>query len=158
MKSIIVALFIITINISYLSAQIKTDSELILNQKFENESYNERKIKFGFADHKNAIIKFNPINLTLSSLMFVYQKFISPQFSATCAYAPSCSGYSKALIKEYGIAKGVVCSSDRLMRCNRLALSSIKPHQIDQHDHKIHESVDYYRILNRKYNIPTSND
>ena len=79
--------------------------------------------------------------------MYIYQRCVSPVIARSCAFSPTCSGYSKALINEYGLAKGVVCTADRLMRCNRISLADhtnillINP--IDGH---IHESVDRYRL------------
>lgn len=82
----------------------------------------------------------------LSGSMYVYQKLISPQLSRQCPYAPSCSAYSKDLIRDHGIFKGIVCSADRLMRCNRIALTDISEEDTDAYDHKIHEHTDRYNI------------
>lgn len=84
---------------------------------------------------------------TFASGMYIYQTCISPSIARSCAYKPSCSNYSKALIRRYGIAKGIVCSADRIMRCNRIALADGDDHSlIDPADHRIHETVNRYSL------------
>lgn len=129
-----------------MSQHIKSDFELLEAQSFEKSEFKERKVKFGITENKNIIVRYNPVSLALGSLMYGYQKFISPQFSSTCLYSPSCSAYSKALIKQFGLIKGVACTADRLMRCNRLTASQIRRQDVDKHDHKVHEHTDRYRF------------
>ena len=47
-----------------------------------------------------------------------YQRFISPLFGQRCRYYPPCSQYTAAAIQEYGVIKGIVLGSWRLLRCN----------------------------------------
>lgn len=125
-----------------LFSQSKTDIELLKKQNFEKKEFQDRSVKYGFTKGKRS---FNPFYHILSSSMFVYQKFISAQLSRGCAFNPSCSEYSKELIKEYGILKGTFLTSDRLTRCTRIALSD-KPHfHFETYDKKIHETADRYR-------------
>ncbi len=83
--------------------------------------------------------------------MYVYQGFISLQFSSGCLYIPSCSQYSSMLIREYGIIKGLFLSADRLSRCNQLAGAQIHPIRINKADGKVHESTDIYRFKCSKH-------
>ncbi len=76
------------------------------------------------------VVRYNPLNLTFGGLMFVYQRFLSPQLAAECLYHTSCSAFSKELIYEYGLVKGVVATADRLLRCNRIAVFDIHPMNI----------------------------
>ncbi len=69
--------------------------------------------------------KINPVQLTLSGLMFFYQNVLSSQFNAGCLYAPSCSEYGKCAIKHHGIFTGMLLTSDRLFRCNRIVALEI---------------------------------
>lgn len=126
-------------------AQLTSDDMQRLRGKHINRpELTERHVHYGFGN-KNQ--RFNPIYHLLSSSMYLYQRCISPVISRSCAYAPSCSGYSKALIAEYGLAKGVVCSADRLMRCNRISLADPSTYfLIDPKDGHIHESVQRYRL------------
>ncbi|MHC1706270.1 MAG: membrane protein insertion efficiency factor YidD [Bacteroidales bacterium] len=93
----------------------------------------------------NAILRYNPLSLGFGGLMYIYQSSISRHISASCLYSPSCSGFSQDLIREYGLFKGILLSSDRVMRCNRIAAMDIPHSEIDEKDHKVHESTDIYR-------------
>jgi uncharacterized protein len=127
------------------------DNSLLLHYKDPvlESKYAERDINFSLLNNKTLLARINPVNWGLSGLMFVYKKSISPQISANCLYNPSCSSYSKALFSRYGLLKSVFCTSDRLSRCNRIAATSIHPMRFDPHDHKVHESVEYYNFKER---------
>lgn len=121
-----------------------SDLQLVRDTQVRQDGPVDRHVHYGFGNKRQ---RFNPIYHVLSSSMYLYQRCISPVISRSCAFAPSCSGYSKALIAEYGLAKGVICSADRLMRCNRISLADpITYSLIDIHDGHIHESVDRYRL------------
>ena len=109
------------------------------------EAHHHR-VSFLLSDHPSAVIRYNPVSLAFGSLMWVYQKVISPQFSSTCLYSPSCSAYSKDLIREYGIIKGIIFTADRLTRCNRLALIDFKTWEVDARSGKLNEKTSYYRL------------
>jgi uncharacterized protein len=47
-----------------------------------------------------------------------YQRFVSPGLPARCKYYPSCSEYAVQAVKRYGILRGVVLATWRLLRCN----------------------------------------
>lgn len=93
----------------------------------------------------NGIRKYNPVAVTLGGLMAVYQRFISPQLPSECLYHPSCSAFSINLIREYGLIKGVAATSDRLMRCNRVAAIDVHPMHIREDSGKAVEGVGIYR-------------
>lgn len=84
--------------------------------------------------------------LAFSGLMYIYQSWISPQLPSACLYEYSCSGYSKRLISEYGLAKGIVSTADRLMRCNRVAATDIHPLWVNESTGLVKESVGIYKI------------
>jgi uncharacterized protein len=48
----------------------------------------------------------------------LYQRVISPALPARCKYHPSCSQYAVEAIRHYGILRGVVLATWRLLRCN----------------------------------------
>lgn len=48
----------------------------------------------------------------------VYQKAISPALPRRCKYEPTCSRYAVDAIRSYGILRGVVLASWRVLRCN----------------------------------------
>jgi putative membrane protein insertion efficiency factor len=47
-----------------------------------------------------------------------YQRIVSPAIPQRCKYAPTCSAYATQAIREYGILRGLVLASWRLLRCN----------------------------------------
>ncbi|HET6691385.1 MAG TPA: membrane protein insertion efficiency factor YidD [Miltoncostaeaceae bacterium] len=47
-----------------------------------------------------------------------YQKVISPMFPRRCKYHPTCSQYAVDAIREFGVMRGAVLASWRLLRCN----------------------------------------
>lgn len=48
----------------------------------------------------------------------VYQKAISPALPRRCKYEPTCSRYAVDAIRDYGILRGVVLATWRVLRCN----------------------------------------
>ena len=117
-------------------------SDLQLLKQAARPVCSEREVAYGFVPGKRTL---NPFYHMFSSAMYVYQKYLSSVLSRQCAFSPTCSGYSKALIKEYGLCKGVFCTADRLMRCNRIALSDKDAIiQMKEGNGHIHESVARY--------------
>lgn len=50
-----------------------------------------------------------------------YQRLLSPLFGARCRYYPSCSEYAAQAVSEFGILRGLILASWRLLRCNPLS-------------------------------------
>ena len=50
------------------------------------------------------------------SLIWVYQKTLSPLLPTSCRYSPSCSRYSHEAVEKYGVFKGVWLGVKRLGR------------------------------------------
>ncbi len=122
-----------------------TDIQFLKKKTIHHTNIEERNVSFGLSESENIFVKYNPASLFFGALMYGYQKIISPQFSAGCLFNPSCSDFSKQLVKEYGLFKGVFTTADRLMRCNRLSTHNLSSLKINKHDHKIHESTDIYK-------------
>jgi len=121
-------------------------SRQIQNDSYENHEGHKHLPSFLLSDHSSLLVRYNPFTLTFGGLLWWYQAMISPQLSATCIYSPSCSAYSKNLLQEYGILRGIIFSADRISRCNRLALYDYPPREIDFHIHKVREQIDYYKL------------
>lgn len=51
----------------------------------------------------------------------IYQTVIASQDLPSCVFHPSCSRFAFDAIKQYGAIKGILLSTDRLMRCNPFA-------------------------------------
>jgi uncharacterized protein len=48
----------------------------------------------------------------------VYRRLISPALPRRCKYEPTCSRYAVQAVGEYGILRGLVLATWRLLRCN----------------------------------------
>lgn len=48
----------------------------------------------------------------------IYQRLISPLFPPSCRFYPTCSDYSYASIKKYGLFKGGWYSVKRILKCH----------------------------------------
>ena len=55
--------------------------------------------------------------LVLGLIQF-YQKAISPSFPRSCRFWPTCSDYAIEAINTYGLAKGLLKTSFRVIKCN----------------------------------------
>jgi putative membrane protein insertion efficiency factor len=71
----------------------------------------------------------NPIRTLLVWCVRGYQVFISPGLPGRCRYYPSCSQYAIDALREYGVLRGFVLASWRLLRCNPLSHGGYDPVQ-----------------------------
>lgn len=142
-KYSIVLLLAIFCMVSQTQAQQLT-ADLNLIQTHAEQAPQKRYRAYTPLTQKSSFLqKINPVQLTLSGLMFFYQNVLSSQFNAGCLYAPSCSEFGKCAIKNHGIVKGMLLTSDRLFRCNRIVAIEIyknAPNTIGRYadDCKIH--------------------
>lgn len=116
MKNIIITICVLIIS-NFCFSQITSDRDLILDktiQKKQKENY------YKYLDNNRTI------DHVLSSLFFIYKKLISSQDGSVCSFHPSCSEYGVLSIKEHGLFKGVLKTSDRLLRCNGLSPEKYK--------------------------------
>jgi uncharacterized protein len=56
-----------------------------------------------------------------------YQRFISPALPNRCKYHPSCSEYAAQAVRTYGVPKGLVLATWRLLRCNPWSHGGVDP-------------------------------
>lgn len=47
-----------------------------------------------------------------------YQSLVSPLLPPTCRFSPSCSQYTREAIERYGLVKGTLLGTRRLLRCH----------------------------------------
>jgi uncharacterized protein len=142
-KIVAILLLVLKMEANCDSQDINNDIDTVLNHGFAKREV-ANKTKFLFIPDKK-IIKYNPVSLTFGGLMFLYQKVISPQLASDCPYEISCSNYSKAVIKRYGLIKGIALTSYRLMRCSKLGAVDIHPLYINP-EGKIIDDPDQYRL------------
>jgi uncharacterized protein len=56
-----------------------------------------------------------------------YQRRVSPAFPRRCRYAPSCSGYAAEAIGRFGVIRGALLATWRLLRCNPFGHGGFDP-------------------------------
>ena len=56
-----------------------------------------------------------------------YIRFISPALPRRCKYEPTCSLYAVQAIRRFGILRGLVLASWRLLRCNPFSHGGFDP-------------------------------
>jgi putative component of membrane protein insertase Oxa1/YidC/SpoIIIJ protein YidD len=117
----------------------------IENKKIGTDKYPPRHVTFLIPKAKNPVIRYNPVSLAFSSLLYFYQSLLSVQISSGCSYEVSCSNFSKAAIKEFGLIKGVALSADRLSRCNQIAAYDIIVSDLDFDNQKVKDDLSQYR-------------
>lgn len=73
--------------------------------------------------HEHAKVADYPELFSSSALVWIriYQTVIASQDLPSCVFHPSCSRFAFDAIKQYGAIKGILLSTDRLMRCNPFA-------------------------------------
>lgn len=123
----------------------KTDMELLEAVALQEMPGQLPQISMIQQPDRSLIATYNPISLAFSGMMYVYQRYLSPQLPSACLYEHSCSNFSKSLIAEYGMVKGIFTTADRLMRCNRIAAIDIRPLSIGASTGRVMESTDVYK-------------
>lgn len=56
-----------------------------------------------------------------------YQRWVSPALPRRCRYEPTCSAYAVGAIERFGVARGFVLASWRLLRCNPFSHGGFDP-------------------------------
>jgi putative membrane protein insertion efficiency factor len=59
--------------------------------------------------------------------VLLYRHVISPGLPRRCKYEPTCSRYAVEAIREYGVLRGVVLATWRLLRCNPWSYGGYDP-------------------------------
>lgn len=57
----------------------------------------------------------------------LYQRVISPALPRRCKYEPTCSHYAAQAIERYGILRGLVLATWRVLRCNPFSHGGYDP-------------------------------
>jgi uncharacterized protein len=124
-----------------------SDLDLLENYTSTEKLYPERKVVFIKSKHNSVIAQYNPLRLFFGSLLFAYQKTISPQLSRQCGFEVSCSEFSKNCIQQHGLLKGIALSADRMSRCTRVAGFDLKVTDFRFRTNKIIDPVSFYYHL-----------
>ena len=63
----------------------------------------------------------------LISLIKGYHKYISPILPGACRFYPTCSVYATEAIERFGVIKGSILASYRILRCNPFCKGGYDP-------------------------------
>lgn len=61
------------------------------------------------------------------ALIRCYQLLLSPYFTGSCRFLPSCSEYAAVAVERHGVLRGSWLAARRLMRCHPLCASGHDP-------------------------------
>jgi len=67
------------------------------------------------------------MKVAVLSVIWLYQKTLSPLLPTSCRYYPSCSHYSQEAVEKYGVLKGIWLGVKRLGRCRPLGGQGYDP-------------------------------
>ena len=59
--------------------------------------------------------------------ILVYQRVISPALPRRCKFEPTCSAYALGALREFGILRGLVLATWRVLRCNPFSHGGYDP-------------------------------
>lgn len=144
MKSLIILLFtFLSFNVAFGQASDElSDINLII--KSQNKP-NLESSNYGKFNRPSSIWqKVNPFFWVYEGSVTFYQQNISPQISANCVFATSCSRYSKLLVNHFGVIGGIILSIDRLTRCNRITVAETSPLKFNENGKIIEHIHDYH--------------
>jgi len=57
----------------------------------------------------------------------LYQRVISPALPRRCKFEPTCSAYAIQALRDFGILRGLVLATWRLLRCNPFSHGGYDP-------------------------------
>ncbi|MBC7776999.1 MAG: membrane protein insertion efficiency factor YidD [Phycisphaerae bacterium] len=80
----------------------------------------------------------NELQTVLSGLFLFYKSFFSSQDNQRCSFHPSCSEYGLEAVKKLGVVRGIMCTCDRLTRCNGF---SPEQYEIDMEHRRLKDPV-----------------
>jgi putative membrane protein insertion efficiency factor len=61
------------------------------------------------------------------TMLTAYKVLLSPLFTGSCRFLPSCSDYAREAITVHGCIKGMWLAARRLSRCQPLGSSGLDP-------------------------------
>ena len=56
-----------------------------------------------------------------------YKRFVSPMLPPSCRFTPSCSLYTLQAIEKYGLLKGILMGTWRILRCHPFSKGGFDP-------------------------------
>ena len=71
--------------------------------------------------------KLNPMKKAVLFLIRGYKSVLSPILGQHCRYHPTCSTYTYEAIEKYGLLKGMILGTKRLLRCHPFRQGGVDP-------------------------------
>jgi uncharacterized protein len=63
----------------------------------------------------------------VQGLLRAYKRWLSPMLPVSCRYVPTCSEYAGEAIERYGVLRGTLMATWRVLRCNPFGGSGYDP-------------------------------
>lgn len=142
--SLILILFLISRPAEAQKIDMKADMMLI-DSLAKKQLPHTSKRAYIYKNQPKTIKNSNPASMLYGGSLYVYQNYISQHFSASCLYDPSCSDFSKQVVKNFGMLKGGLLTFDRLNRCNRIAATDLDPTTINKNTHRFNDPINLYK-------------
>ena len=60
----------------------------------------------------------NIITITFVKIIKIYKLILSPYLGNNCRYLPTCSQYFIDSLNEYGVLKGILMGTKRILKCH----------------------------------------
>lgn len=117
-----------------LAAQTMPDQDVALLQKAFAPAKKAR-LTAQFSLSRN---NTNELQAVLSGLFLFYKSFLSSQDNQRCSFHPSCSEFGLEAVKKLGVVRGIMCTCDRLTRCNGF---SPRQYEIDLERRRLKDPV-----------------
>lgn len=151
MRTAILTILLVFVALANVRAQLSSEQMArVRDANFETHQFDARHPDVLWIGN-NAFTRYNPVSLTLSGMMYLYQKAISPQLQSDCPYEVSCSAFSKVAIGEFGLVKGVAMTADRLTRCTEFTKIDILPSQVNMRTGRIIDPLEKYHHANHRH-------
>ena len=68
-----------------------------------------------------------PLQRVVRAPIVFYRRAISPSLPQRCRYEPTCSAYALEALQEFGILRGLVLATWRVLRCNPFSHGGYDP-------------------------------
>ena len=93
-------------------------------------------------------------------LLGTYKRWISPSLPPSCRYVPTCSEYAAEAVERYGVLRGSMMATWRVIRCHPFVKGGYDP-VVKENFHCEHAGLShaaaYAALTTNDQRLPTSN-